>query len=149
MKTIRIAALSVVFVFLALAGICRAAGQAAVTGGPTHVADQQSLGFPNPRPFAGYPERLTITGVRNISKVKPADQLSLLERRSDMFKVLTVLEKRIGDRDLIDKVRHKLPELSEKRLAMVASLSDRMEGSRREPEHNIAFLLIATLIIFS
>ncbi len=150
MKIIRTAALSVaVVVFLALAGACPAAGQAAMTGGPAHAADQLSFGLQTPGPFAVYPERLTIRGARNISTEQTAHQLSLLERRSDMFKVLSVLEKRIGDRDLIKKVSHKLPELSEKRLKMIASLSDRMEGSRRDPENNIAFLLIATLIIFS
>lgn len=150
MKIIRTAALFIaVVVFLALAGTCHAAGQAAMTGGPVYAADQHSFGLQTPKPFAVYPERLTITRARNISKEQPAHQLSLLERRSDMFKVLSVLEKRIGDRDLIEKVSHKLPELSEKRLKMIVSLSDRMEGSRRDPENNIAFLLIATLIIFS
>jgi len=149
MRTIRIAFLFIAFAFFLLAGTCLAAGQAGMRGVPAHAVDQNSIGFQNPGPFAGYPEKLTTAGAHNISKEQPAHQLSLLERRSDMFKVLSVLEKRIGDRELIEKVRHKLPELSEKRLKMIASLSDRMEGSSREPEHNVAFLLIATLIIFS
>jgi len=149
MRTIRIASLFISLAFFSLAGTCLAAGQAAMTGAPAHAGDQHSMSFQTPGPFAGYPERLTITGARNISKEQPADRLSLLERRSEMFKVLSVLEKRIGDRELIEKVRHKLPELSEKRFKMIASLSDHREGSSREPEHTVAFLLIATLIIFS
>jgi hypothetical protein len=79
----------------------------------------------------------------------PQRRFSLIEKRTDLFKVLSVLEKRISDSVLLDKVRHKLPELSQERLSMIASLSDRMEGSRQDPGNNIAFLLIATLIIFS
>jgi hypothetical protein len=149
MRTIRIGFLFIAFAFYLLSGTCLAAGQAAMRGAPAHAGDQHSMSFQTLGPFAGYLERLTVTGARNISKERSSDQLSLLERRSDMFKVLSVLEKRISDRELIAKVRHKLPELSEKRLRMIASLSDRMEGSRQEPEHNVAFLLIATLIIFS
>lgn len=149
MRTIRIAFLFIAFAFYLLSGTCLAAGQAAMRGAPAHAGDQHSMSFQTPGPFAGYPERLMITGARNISKEQPADRLSLPERRFDMLKVLSVLEKRINDRELIEKVRHKLPEMSEKRLRMIASLSNRMEGSRQEPEHNVAFLLIATLIIFS
>lgn len=150
MKTIRITSVFIsLTVFLMLGGTCLAAGQAAVKGVPAHESDRDSMGVQAPRPIAGYPERLTVTGSRSISKEQPADQLSLLEKHSDIFKVLFVLGKCINDRDLIEKVRHKLPELSEKRLRIIASLSDRMEGSRQEPEHNLAFLLIATLIIFS
>ena len=148
MRTIRIASLLIALVFL-LAGTCLAAGQAAMRGVPAHAVDQNIRGFQTPGPFAGYSERLTITGDRSMSKKQPTHKLSLFERRFDMFKVLSVLEKRIGERELIEKVRHKLPELSETRLKMIASLSDHMEGSSREPEHNVAFLLIATLIIFS
>ena len=149
MKTIRNASLFIALVFLALAGTCRADGQAAMSEYAAHAADQQSVGFQHPGPLAGHPEMLTMTGVRNIGRKQPEYRLSLHERRTDMFKVLSVLEKRINDKDLIEKVRHKLPELSEKRLKIIASLSDRMEGSRRDPKNNVAFLLIATLIIFS
>jgi hypothetical protein len=75
--------------------------------------------------------------------------ISLIHDDAGMFKVISVLEKRIHDRELIEKVKHKLPALNEKRLKMLVSLSDRMAASASEPEDNIAFLLIATLIIFS
>lgn len=150
MKVIRTATLFVaVIVLLVLAGMSDAAGKPAITIDSRYTADQQntitqSSGIPK-----GYGGRLTIRNAAGSRLESPQDRFSLLERQAHMFKVLAALEKRIDDSELLDKVRHKLPELSEKRLNMIASLSDRMEGSSKEPGHNVAFLLIATLIIFS
>lgn len=149
MKTIRIASLfTILSSFFMIAGICPAAGYPGMNTGAGHAADQHKRSFQSPGLFDGYPKSLTMKSVSGNSEL-PRRRFSLIEKRTDMFKVLSVLEKRISDSVLLDKVRHKLPELSQERLSMISSLSERMEGSRRKPENDVAFLLIATLIIFS
>jgi hypothetical protein len=49
-----------------------------------------------------------------------------------MFKVLSVLEKRVADRELIERVREKLPQVDSHKLKMLAKLSDRMEEDRHD-----------------
>jgi len=149
MKTIRIACLFVVLSsFFMMAGICPAAGYPDMNTVAGHAADQHKRSFQSPGLSDGYPKSLTMKSVSGSSELSQR-RFSLIEKRADMFKVLSVLEKRISDTVLLEKVRHKLPELSEERLSMIASLSEHMEGSSRKPENNVAFLLIATLIIFS
>jgi hypothetical protein len=149
MKTIRIVYLLAVLSFFAvMAGTCPAAGYQDRNDVPGHAADQHKRSFQSPGLFDGYPKSLTMKSVSGSSEL-PQRRFSLIEKRTDLFKVLSVLEKRISDSVLLDKVRHKLPELSQERLSMIASLSEHMEGSRRKPENDVAFLLIATLIIFS
>jgi hypothetical protein len=66
-----------------------------------------------------------------------------------MFTVLSVLEKRVGDQRLLGKIRDKLPTLSEDRLRMIASLSERVAVDDHSAKTDIAFLLLTALIIFS
>ena len=149
MKTIRIAFLfTVLSSFFMMAGICPAAGYPGMNAVGGHAADQHKRSFQSLGLFDGYPESLMMKSVSGSSEMFQR-RFSLIEKRTDMFKVLSVLEERISDSVLLDKVRHKLPELSEERLNMIVSLSEHMGGSIRKPENNVAFLLIATLIIFS
>lgn len=71
------------------------------------------------------------------------------ERASEVFKILSVLEGRIEDPKLIQKVKDKLSILREDRLRMVVSLSERIADGDRGVETDIAFFLLTTLIIFS
>ncbi|NJD57342.1 MAG: hypothetical protein FIA94_13205 [Nitrospirae bacterium] len=149
MKTIRIACLFAALSFFAvMAGTCPAAGYTDKSVVPGHAVSPDKH-LPVPGLFGGDPGNAGSRDVSEGGSVPAQRQYSLLEKRADMFRVLSVLETRIGDSVLLGKVKHKLPELSEKRLKMISSLSDRMEGSKQEPGNNVAFLLIATLIIFS
>ena len=80
-----------------------------------------------------------ISGARN-------DQGS---RTSEVFKILSVMEGRIEDPKLIQKVKDKLSTLREDRLRMVVSLSERVADGDCGVETDIAFFLLTTLIIFS
>lgn len=68
---------------------------------------------------------------------------------SEVFKILSVLEGRIEDPKLIQKVKDKLSTMREDRLRMVVSLSERITDGERGVETDIAFFLLTTLIIFS
>jgi hypothetical protein len=125
------------------------AGQAVLPDISGHATDQDKGIVQQAGAFGGYTGQLSPGIMRIEGKAQSAGQGTLIRSDADMFKVLSVLEKRIGDRELLDKVKHKLPALSEKRLKMLASLSDHMAAGTGEPENSIAFLLIATLIIFS
>jgi hypothetical protein len=72
-----------------------------------------------------------------------------LDLQPDVLKVLTVLERRIGDRRLIEEARYKLAGMSEKRLRLAVSLSERVADHGSPAETHIAFLLLTTLIVFS
>jgi hypothetical protein len=65
-----------------------------------------------------------------------------------MFKVLSVIARRTGDRELLEKVKYKLSTMNDNRLRLAVSLSERAsdgEGVRTD----IAFFLLSTVIIFS
>jgi hypothetical protein len=150
MKTIRIVYLLAVLSFFAvMAGTCPAAGYQDRNDVPGHAAVQGKQGFHIPRLFDRDSGDAAIREFSASNRGPAKRRYSLLEKQADMFRVLSILETRISDSVLLDKVRHKLPELSQERLSMIASLSEHMEGSRRKPENDVAFLLIATLIIFS
>lgn len=68
---------------------------------------------------------------------------------SEVFRILSVLEGRIEDPKLIQKVKDKLSTLREDRLRVVVSLSERITDGDRGAETDIAFFLLTTLIIFS
>jgi len=74
---------------------------------------------------------------------------SLIDRTSEMFKVLSVVEKRVGDERLLKKIKDKLPALSDDRLQMIASLSEKIGADDHSAQTDIAFLILTTLIIFS
>lgn len=74
---------------------------------------------------------------------------SLIDHSSDMFKVMSVLEKRVGDRRLRKRLEDKLPALSDTRLKLAASLSERIADDGHSAKKDFAFLLLTTLIVFS
>jgi hypothetical protein len=72
--------------------------------------------------------------------------------KGDISKILSVLEKRTADSNLLKKAEEKLLTLSKTRAHLIASLSDRMHetaGGDNTVGNDIAFLLIAALIILS
>lgn len=99
----------------------------------------------------------TLTGDFGIlTAVSPSGIHAMSDTRSDqgnhaseVFKILSVLEGRIKDPTLIQKVKDKLSTLREDRLRMVVSLSERITYGDHGIGTDIAFFLLATLIIFS
>ena len=68
---------------------------------------------------------------------------------SDMVRVFSLFETKIGDQRVLSRIRYKLSLLSEERLRTLASLSERIIREGREAQADVAFLLLTTLIIFS
>jgi hypothetical protein len=81
--------------------------------------------------------------------VVSGSRYSLIDRTSEMFKVLSVVERRVGDEKLLKKIRDKLPALSDDRLQMIASLSEKIVADDHSARTDIAFLILTTLIILS
>jgi len=79
----------------------------------------------------------------------PERRYSLIDRSSEMFLVLSVVEKRVGNEKLLKRIRDKLPELSDDRLQMIASFSEKIDADDHSVQTDIAFLILTTLIIFS
>jgi hypothetical protein len=93
----------------------------------------------------------TLPGVRfRESAVNtPAAERARLEGIGpEMFKVLSVIGRRTGDRKLLEKVRYKLSTMSDNRLRLAVSLSERASGGHGV-RTDIAFFLLSTLIVFS
>jgi len=67
----------------------------------------------------------------------------------DRHKILSVLEDKVRDRKLLEKVKDKLDTLDDRRTRLIASLSDRIAHEEKTAGADIAFLLITILIILS
>ena len=72
-----------------------------------------------------------------------------ISRSSEMIKVLSVIEKRVGDKALLKKIADKLTTMSDDRLQTIASLSKQIAAEEHGTKTDIAFLLLTTLIVFS
>ena len=94
---------------------------------------------------SGIPAAVSYPGIYAISGVR----IGQGNHSPEVFKILSVLEGRIEDPKLIQKVKDKLSTLREDRLRMVVSLSERITDGDRGVETDIAFFLLTTLIIFS
>lgn len=73
----------------------------------------------------------------------------LVNRKDDISKILSVLEKKTGDQKLGEKAKDKLPILSGEEIRLISSLCERISQDSYSAGADIAFLLITTLIIFS
>ena len=143
MKTCRIFSLFIALaIVLGLSGACLAEEQAVMPDISGYASDHGIV--QNSMAFGGYTGRL-----RMEEMTRTTGRGARIGSDEDMAKVLAVMEKRVNNREVFEKVKNKLPALEVKRLKMLASLSDRMAASADEPQSNIAFLLVATLIIFS
>lgn len=77
------------------------------------------------------------------------EQIGPAGLRPDVSTVLAALEHRTGDKRLLEKAGHKLTGMSERRLRLAVSLSVHADDKSTGVENDIAFLLLATLIVFS
>ena len=63
--------------------------------------------------------------------------------------ILSVLETRVSDRKILDKVAEKLPTLSEQQLETMSALCDRIALNSDTAGAHIAFSLITAMIVLS
>ena len=77
------------------------------------------------------------------------DEYQRMHRETDMLKIISVLEKKVGDRRLLEKAKEKLSTLREPQFHLMSSLSEQMLRDWDRPGVDIAFLLLTALIIFS
>ena len=74
------------------------------------------------------------------------DDPSASHLRSDMLKILSVLENKIEDQQLLGKTKEKLLSLSDRETRLIASLADRVTQEGNTTGSNVAFLLMTALI---
>lgn len=79
----------------------------------------------------------------------PKASYHLINRKDDISKILSVLEKKTGDQKLVEKAKDKLSTLSGGEIRLISSLCERISEDSYSAGADIAFLLITTLIIFS
>lgn len=84
-----------------------------------------------------------------LTQAEPGTRYSLLDHSTEMFKVISVLRTRVRDEKLLKKIVQKLPDLSNKRLRIMVSLSERMSAADQSGDKDFAFLLLTTMIVFS
>jgi hypothetical protein len=68
------------------------------------------------------------------------------KQRVNVSKILTVLESKVEDPQLLGKTKKKLTSLSDGQTRLIASLSDRVVEERNTTGSDIAFLLMTVLI---
>src|SRR5512139_3324340 len=83
-----------------------------------------------------------------IKKSKYGDEYAL-HRETDVLKLLSVLESRIGNQKLLEETKKKLFTLRESQFLLIISLSEQMTKEGNKPGDDLAFLLITALIILS
>jgi hypothetical protein len=74
------------------------------------------------------------------------DDPSLTHLKSDVLKILSVLENKIEDLQLLGKTKEKLLSLSDRETRLIASLADRVTQEGNTTGSDIAFLLMTALI---
>jgi hypothetical protein len=80
-----------------------------------------------------------------ITDINPGSQ-PVLGREANVLRILTVLENKIEDRQLLEKTKEKLLALSDGQARLIASLSDRVTKEENSAGASIAFLLMTVLI---
>ncbi|HSB03855.1 MAG TPA: hypothetical protein VLK23_01580 [Thermodesulfobacteriota bacterium] len=83
-----------------------------------------------------------------IKRSKSGDEYAR-HRETDVTKILSVLEKKIGDQKSLERAKEKLFALKDSELFLIASLSEQIAREGNKPAVDIAFLLITALIILS
>ncbi len=89
-----------------------------------------------------------------IGEIKKSKAIAIIEeyatyRETDVIKILSVLEKKIGDQKSLEKAKEKLFALRDSQFYLIASLSEQIAREGDKPGVDIAFLLITALIILS
>jgi low affinity Fe/Cu permease len=87
------------------------------------------------------------TTYAGIGKNVPSfDDQYLLSFSADVFKILSVLEKKMEDQESLERTRDKLFTLNHEQIRLIASLSDRVAKGGNTTDSDVAFLLMTALI---
>ena len=97
--------------------------------------------------LSGIHERVLIPGPAQAAFSGPSPEQR--GPKPEVSRILLVLESRIGDPKLIEKAEYKLLKMSDSRLHLAASLSERAAYPGTDAKTDIAFFLLTTLIVFS
>lgn len=95
--------------------------------------------------------RIVISPLAATASVRPtvppnSEDPFVSKQRGNVSKILTVLEKRVEDPQLLWKTKKKLITLSDGQTRLIASLSDRVAQEKNTTGSDIAFLLMTVLI---
>jgi hypothetical protein len=104
---------------------------------PVHASASASLGnFIDATLFSG-------SGTSSEKEIRPPADSSRIDR------ILALVRTKSDNPIVLGQIRHKLFAISGERLMMISSLSDRIIAQAGETETDVAYLLMATLIILS
>jgi hypothetical protein len=98
--------------------------------------------------FAVFAVKLAMpaSGILQPKGVNPSYRMN---RGGDPYKILEVLEKKMGGKKISEKVRDKLFTLNEAQTRLVVSLCDRIVDDGRTTGGDIAYFLITAMIVLS
>ena len=98
--------------------------------------------------FADFPIKLAMpaSGMLQAKEVNLSDKMN---RAGDRRKILAVLEKKMGEEKISEKVRDKLFTLNEAPMRLLISLCDRIADDGRTTRGDIAYLLITVMVVLS
>jgi hypothetical protein len=82
-------------------------------------------------------------------KLNADEEYRGMHRKTDMTRILSVLEKKVADQKMLERAREKLFALQEPQFSLIASLSKQTVKEGDQPGVDIAFLLITILIVLS
>ena len=100
------------------------------------------------RIFADFPVKLAMPA----SGMLPAKEVNLsykMNQAGDPQKILAVLEKKMGEEKVSEKVRDKLFILTEAQMRLLISLGDRIADDGRTTGGDIVYFLITVMIVLS
>ncbi len=95
-----------------------------------------------------------LTGGPSIAKVVTEESKlnyssNVSYRDTEMAKILSVLEDRLGSQTVTEKVREKVLNLGDRRIRLIASLAEIITDDRQTAGADIGFFVITVLIIVS
>lgn len=151
MRTVRILLFSMTIIFSFVIADAAFAGYNNGTAGPDK--DSVTLGAGAAGNATGHYE-LSTAGTLGMSGSLSSQSVSerrysLIDHSTEMFKVISALEKKVADGRLRKKLEDKLAALSDNRLKLAASLSEQIADGGHSAKKDFAFLLLTTLIVFS
>jgi hypothetical protein len=89
------------------------------------------------------------TALAETKKLNSGDHYHGVNRERDVLNILSVLERKVEDQRLLDRVRVKLSGLQESQFSLILSLSKQILKEGDQAGADIAFLLLTSLIVLS
>jgi len=107
------------------------------------IAETIATGFALAQWLIFLPVATPASGGKNASE---ADARYVLSSSTDVSKILSVLENRLEDQQLLERTKDKLLTLDQRQIRLIASLSERVVKEGNTAGSDIAFLLMTALI---